>query len=83
VHSACIEPREGKRLMRCVIVNGARLKAEVSCAHCGRTIGEGYVRDMRNRLIYCNFDCYRVAVRMPPVALEQRAIAPNGWMRRS
>lgn len=81
--SACIEPREGRRLMRCVIVNGARPKADVSCARCGRAIGDGYVRDMRNRLIYCDFACYRVAVGMPLVTLEQRATAPNGWMRRS
>lgn len=69
--------------MRCVIVNGARLKADVSCACCGRPIGEGYVRDMRNRLIYCDFTCYRVAAGMPLVTFEQRATAPNGWMRRS
>jgi hypothetical protein len=69
--------------MRCVIVNGAKLKAEVLCAHCGRMIGESYVRDTRNRLMYCDFDCYRVAIGMPPVALEQWAIVPNGWMRRS
>jgi hypothetical protein len=71
------------RLMRCVIVNGAKLKAEVSCTHCGCTIGEGYVRDMRNRQIYCDFDCYRVAVGVPLVTFEQRAATPNGWMRRS
>lgn len=81
--SACIEPREGRRLMRCVIVNGARLKADVSCARCGRPIGEGYVRDMRNRLLYCDFTCYRVAAGMPLVTFEQRAAAPSGWMRRS
>ena len=69
--------------MRCVIVNRARLKADVSCAQCGRPIGEGYVRDMRNHLIYCDFACYRVAARMPLVTFEQRATAPNGWMRRS
>lgn len=69
--------------MRCVIVNGARLKADMSCARCGRAIGEGYVRDMRNRLIYCDFTCYRVAVGMPLATFEQRATMPNGWMRRS
>lgn len=69
--------------MRCVIVNGARLKADVACARCGCAIGEGYVRDTRNRLIYCDFTCYRVAVGTPLVTFEQRATAPNGWMRRS
>ena len=71
------------RLMRCVIVNGAKLKAEVSCAHCGRAIEDGYVRDMRSRKIYCDFDCYRVAAGVPLVTFERRAATPNGWMRRS
>jgi hypothetical protein len=83
MHSACIETAKEGVVMRCVIVNGAKLKAEVSCAHCGRAVGAGYVRDMRNRMIYCDFTCYRVAVGMPPTAFEQRAIVPNGWMRRS
>ncbi len=69
--------------MRCVIVNGAQLKTETSCAHCGRRIVEGYVRNVRSRKLYCDFDCYRVAVGMPLVAFEQRASTPNGWMRRS
>ena len=69
--------------MRCVIVNGAKLKADVSCAYCGRTIGEGYVRDMRSRQIFCGFDCYRVAVGVPLMSFERRATAPNGWMRRT
>jgi hypothetical protein len=38
---------------------------------------------MRNRLIYCDFTCYRVAVGMPLATFEQRAIVPNGWMRQS
>ncbi|HVU43425.1 MAG: hypothetical protein WB624_02310 [Xanthobacteraceae bacterium] len=69
--------------MRCVIVNGAQLKVDASCAHCGRKIGEGYVRNVRSRKIYCNFDCYRVAVGAPLVAFEQRATVPDGWMRQS
>ena len=83
MHSACIEAAKESIVMRCVIVSGARLKAEASCAHCGHAVGEGYVRDIRNRVIYCDFACYRVAVGMPPAAFEQRAIVPNGWMRRS
>ena len=83
MHSACIEAAKEGVVMRCVIVNGAKLKAEVFCAHCSRAVGESYVRDMRNRVIYCDFSCYRAAVGMPPVAFEQRATAPNGWTRRS
>jgi hypothetical protein len=83
MHSACIEAAKESVVMRCVIVNGAKLKAEVCCAHCSRAVAEGYVRDMRNRVIYCDFACYREAVGIPPVAFEQRATAPDGWMRRS
>ncbi len=83
MQSSGIEAAKEGIVMRCVIVNGAKLKAEVFCAHCSHAVGEGYVRDMRNRVIYCDFACYRVAVGMPPVAFEQRAPAPNGWMRRS
>ena len=68
--------------MRCVIVNGAQLKAEASCAHCGRKIGEGYVRDVRRpRRSTAISTCYRVAVGTPLVAFEQRATVPDGWMR--
>ena len=48
--------------MRCVIVNGARPKADMMCAHCGNTIGEGYVREIRSRSLYCDFACYSVAI---------------------
>jgi hypothetical protein len=48
--------------MRCVIVNGARPKAETKCAHCGNTIGEGYIREIRSRSLYCDFACYSVAI---------------------
>jgi len=48
--------------MRCVLVNGAKLKAEASCAHCGNKVGVNYVREIGNRLIYCDFHCYSVAV---------------------
>jgi hypothetical protein len=46
--------------MRCVIVNGAKLKARASCAHCGQAIRDSYIREMRSRLIYCDFHCYSV-----------------------
>jgi hypothetical protein len=72
-----------KLLMRCVIVNGAQLKAETSCGHCGRKLIEGYVRDMQNRKIYCDFTCYAVAAGAPVRMPEQRLPAVSAWKRSS
>lgn len=69
--------------MRCVVVNGALLKAESSCAHCGRKIGEGYVREIGSRLIYCDFQCYSVAVETALTVLGYRPPAFGAWTRRS
>jgi hypothetical protein len=69
--------------MRCVIVNGAQLKAETACAQCARKVGEGYVRDMRNRKIYCDFICYAVAAGTPARMPEQRVPPVNAWRRSS
>ena len=48
--------------MRCVIVNGARLKAQVFCAHCGEEIDDSYIREIGTRTVYCDFHCYSVAL---------------------
>ncbi len=55
--------------MRCVIVNGAKLKAETCCAHCSNRIGEAYVREMGSQLIYCDYLCYSIAVGNAALAL--------------
>lgn len=69
--------------MRCVIVNGAQLKAETACMCCSRKIGEGYVRDMRDRKIYCDFTCYAVAAGNPIKLPERRLPIVNAWKRGS
>jgi len=69
--------------MRCVIVTGAQLKAETSCTHCGRKVIEGYVRDMQNRKIYCDFGCYAIAAGTPVRMAEQRLPAIGARKRSS
>jgi hypothetical protein len=69
--------------MRCVIVNGAQLKAETACAQCCRKVGEGYVRDMRNRKVYCDYTCYAVAAGNPVRVPDQRVPLLNAWKRSS
>jgi hypothetical protein len=58
--------------MRCVVVNGAKLKAETQCANCRRKISDGYVREIRTRRVYCDFRCYSTAVQTPLEALIYR-----------
>lgn len=69
--------------MRCVLVNGAKLKTDASCAHCGGKIGDDYVRDIGTRLIYCDFRCFSVAVETSIRKLGYRPPALNAWKRSS
>jgi hypothetical protein len=59
--------------MRCILVNGATLKADARCHHCRKRIGASYVRELANRRIYCDRDCYCNAVGAPLVFLQYRA----------
>jgi hypothetical protein len=70
--------------MRCIIVNGANLKAQAFCAHCSQEIGNSYIREIGSRLIYCDFRCYSVALETSIVLT--RGYSPPGlgaWTRRS
>jgi hypothetical protein len=69
--------------MRCVIVNGAKLKAEATCAYCSNRIGASYVREMGYRRIYCDFHCYSAAVETSVTALSYRAPRLGAWKRSS
>lgn len=69
--------------MRCVIVNGAKLKAETACAYCSNKIGARYVREMGYRRLYCDFDCYSAAIETSVTALGYRAPALGIWKRSS
>jgi len=69
--------------MRCVVVNGARLKAGALCAHCGNKIGDSYIRDIGSRMIYCDFRCYGIAAEKPVLACGYRVPALNAGVRSS
>ena len=64
--------------MRCIIVNGARLKTEMRCTHCGRKIGLTYLREIDSRLIYCDLTCYSIAVKGALVWLSRRSSSAAG-----
>lgn len=69
--------------MRCVFVNGARLKADVLCSHCGTKIAANYVREIGSRLVYCDLYCYGVAVEASVKALGYRTPAVSVGSRSS
>ena len=46
--------------MNFVLVNARTLHGETFCGLCCQRIGhDGYVRDIRTRLCYCNTNCYQ------------------------
>jgi hypothetical protein len=59
--------------MRCILVNGANLKADARCHYCCKQIGDSYVREIPRRRIYCSRDCYCSAVGAPLVFAQYRA----------
>lgn len=69
--------------MRCVIVNGANLKADAACAYCRNRIGESYIREIRGRLIYCDYDCYRMAEAASTLLPGYHASPRGVWTRSS
>lgn len=69
--------------MRCVLVNGASLKAPTLCAHCSNKVGASYVREIGTRIVYCDFRCYSAAIEIPVRMLGYRAPATTTWTRRS
>jgi hypothetical protein len=58
--------------VRCIVVNGATLKAGAYCAHCHGKIGENYIREIGTRRMYCDYRCYGDAVEAPIGALVYR-----------
>ena len=43
---------------RFVLVNNRVPRTDRHCAHCGRIIEKGYVRDSQTRLLYCDTQCF-------------------------
>jgi len=69
--------------MRCVIVNGANLKAQAFCAHCGEEIGDSYIREIGTRSVYCDYDCYSVARETSMLTRSYNLPAFGTWTRSS
>jgi len=69
--------------MRCVMVNGAKLKAQAFCAHCGDEIDDSYIREIRSRTVYCDFHCYSVALEMSVATRGYSPPALGAWTRSS
>lgn len=63
--------------MRCIIVNGAQLKTETLCSHCGNKIGHSYLREIGSRLIYCDITCYGLAVESALLWLARRTLVAS------
>jgi hypothetical protein len=65
--------------MRCVLVNGARLKGDCRCCYCRSEIGDRYVREISTRRVYCGQDCYFRAVGAPTPSLDYRPRPVTSW----
>jgi hypothetical protein len=65
--------------MRCILVSDASLKSDTCCTYCRKKIGDSYAREIGTRLIYCDYDCYRLAIKTPVVTLNARATSANTW----
>ena len=44
--------------MKFILVNGRTPRPHSFCALCCQPIGEGYLRELRTRLSYCDQRCY-------------------------
>ena len=44
--------------MRFVIINERRPRGSSTCAHCGKSIARGYLRDLTSHLPYCDHACF-------------------------
>ena len=69
--------------MLCILVNDANLKTGACCACCGKTIGESYVRNIGNKYLYCDFNCYQRATELPMPNFENRVQPANSGTHRS
>jgi hypothetical protein len=69
--------------MRCILVNGAKLKAQACCAQCGQAIGDNYIREIGSRHAYCDFHCYSVALENSVLARGYPLPVLGAWIGRS
>jgi hypothetical protein len=62
---------------RFVLVNDRVPRTDGHCALCGKIIEQGYVRDSRTRLIYCDTQCLpgRAVMAMPAIKDRARKVS--------
>jgi hypothetical protein len=65
--------------MRCILVRNANLKSDTYCGYCRRKISDSYAREIGSRFIYCDYECYRLAVEAPVITLNAHATPANIW----
>jgi hypothetical protein len=58
---------------RFVLVNNRVPRTDRHCAHCGRIIEKGYVRDSQTRLLYCDTQCFPGGADMAMPVIKDRA----------
>jgi hypothetical protein len=61
--------------MRFVLVNDRRPFRQTFCVLCRKLIGQGYLRDAKTRLCYCDAGCYASHHGNASVLRENRARA--------
>jgi hypothetical protein len=61
--------------MRFVLVNGRTPFRQAFCVLCCEPIDEGYLRDVKTRLCYCDADCYASHCGSATMLLARRARA--------
>jgi hypothetical protein len=59
--------------IRFVLVNDRVPRSDTYCALCCEKIEQGYVRELRTRLVYCNPQCFSGHEKMAFLAVEDRA----------
>jgi hypothetical protein len=59
--------------MKFVLVNDRHPREDAWCPICAEKIGDTYVREVQTRLLYCDSQCYRGAVKVAVLALEHHA----------
>jgi hypothetical protein len=65
--------------MRCIVVNGATLKAEACCTYCRKKIGDSYLREIGSRFLYCDYTCYQCGSARSALPTGYAALPLSAW----
>jgi hypothetical protein len=59
--------------MRYIVVNDRHPREDACCGFCCEPIGEGYVRELGTRILYCDHTHYSAHVESSVLAIEYHA----------